>query len=163
MPTENDPERWARLRFAIIGHLLAAPPPRGELRQALEALAAKPWTHPVHGTAVQFSMATLERWYYAARRANDPVATLRRRPREDAGRFRGLSAALIHALEAQYSNHTGWTAQLHYDNLCAQAQEDASLQPVCAYEDSCRCWLSARGFSALAGNITNSTGSEAEV
>ena len=53
MSTENDPDRWARLRFAIIGHLLAAPPPRGELRAALEALAAKTWTHPVHGGAMQ--------------------------------------------------------------------------------------------------------------
>ena len=145
MPTENDPDCWARLRFAIIGHLLAAPPPRGELHQALEALAAKAWTHPVQGTAVQFSVATLERWYYAARRAGDPVATLRRRPREDAGHFRGLSAALIQSLESQYRLHTGWTAQLHYDNLCALAQEDVSLQPMPSYA-TVRRYLKARGW-----------------
>ena len=40
-------DRWARLRFAIIGPLLAAPPAKGELRQALEALAKKRWKHPV--------------------------------------------------------------------------------------------------------------------
>lgn len=67
MPTFDDPDRWARLRFAIIGPLLAAPPPRGTLRGALEALAQKNWRHPVNGTAVRFSFATLERWYYAAR------------------------------------------------------------------------------------------------
>lgn len=145
MPTENDPERWARLRFAIIGHLLAAPPVRGELRPTLETLAAKTWSHPVHGTAVQFSVATLERWYYAARQAADPVATLRRRAREDAGRFRGLSAPLIQALETQYRVHTGWTAQLHYDNLQALAQEDASLQPVPSYA-TVRRYLKARGW-----------------
>ena len=145
MPIENDPERWARLRFAIIGHLLAAPPPRGQLRQTLEALAAKTWTHPVNGTAVQFSVPTLERWYYAARLASDPVATLRRRVREDAGRFRGLSAALIQALAEQYGNHTGWTAQLHYDNLCAQARDDLSLQPIPSYA-TVRRYLKARGW-----------------
>jgi len=67
MPTKEDPDRWARLRFAIIGPLLAAPPPRGTLRGELEALAQKNWRHPVNGTAVRFSFATLERWYYAAR------------------------------------------------------------------------------------------------
>jgi len=73
MPKEEDLDRWARLRFAIIGPLLAAPPKAGALRQALQALASKSWTHPVNGTAVNFSFATVERWYYAARQATDPV------------------------------------------------------------------------------------------
>ena len=34
-------DRWARLRFAIIGPLLAAPPVAGELHEALTVLAAK--------------------------------------------------------------------------------------------------------------------------
>lgn len=33
-------ERWANLRHAIVGALLAAPPKRGALRAELEALAA---------------------------------------------------------------------------------------------------------------------------
>jgi len=43
MPTKEDPDRWARLRFAIIGPLLAAPPPMGTLRGELEALTQKNW------------------------------------------------------------------------------------------------------------------------
>ncbi len=46
MPTPIDVphrERWARLRFAIIGPLLAAPPSDGDLQAALAALAAKTW------------------------------------------------------------------------------------------------------------------------
>jgi hypothetical protein len=39
-------DRWARLRFAIIGPLLAAPPAAGELHDPLNALAAKAWRHP---------------------------------------------------------------------------------------------------------------------
>lgn len=85
-PNADDPERWARLRFAIIGPLLAAPPARGELQQALRALASKPWRHPVTGVAIHFSVPTLERWFYAARGSADPVSALRRRRRADAGR-----------------------------------------------------------------------------
>ena len=39
----QDRDRWARLRFSIIGPLLAAPAERGELRAALVALSAKTW------------------------------------------------------------------------------------------------------------------------
>ena len=62
----DDPDRWARLRFAIIGPLLAAPSARGELQRALRELAAKSWRHPVTGVAIRFSVPTLERWFYAA-------------------------------------------------------------------------------------------------
>ncbi len=41
-------DRWARLRFAIIGPLLAAPPAAGELHEELTVLAAKTWRHPFH-------------------------------------------------------------------------------------------------------------------
>lgn len=117
MPTKEDPDRWVRLRFTIIGQLLAVPPLRGRLRGELAALAQKNWCHPVNGTAVRFSFATLERWYYAARHAQDPVIALRRHVRDDAGAFRQLSAALIQALTTQYRAHPGWIVQLHYDNL----------------------------------------------
>ena len=98
MPAKEDPDRWARLRFTIIGQLVAAPPLRGKLGGELKALAQKSWRHPVNGTAIRFSFPTLERWYYAARHAKDPVAALRRHVRDDAGAFRQLSAALIQAL-----------------------------------------------------------------
>ena len=32
---------WARFRFSVVGSLLAAPPARGELKRAIESLAAK--------------------------------------------------------------------------------------------------------------------------
>jgi hypothetical protein len=34
-------ERWANLRFSVVGHLLAAPPRRGDLQRELERLADK--------------------------------------------------------------------------------------------------------------------------
>ena len=71
-------ERWAQFRFAVVGALLAAPPPRGQLRAELERLAARTWKHPVSGEPKQFAVSTIESWYLAARAApQDPVAVLR--------------------------------------------------------------------------------------
>ena len=80
----SEHERWARLRFALVGPLLVAPPDAGELRAALQALAARTWRHPVSGEPVHFGFSTLERWYYAAKRADvDPLAALRSRRRAE--------------------------------------------------------------------------------
>lgn len=146
-PTQDpqDLDRWARLRFAIIGPLLAAPPPSGELRQALRTLALKHWNHPVTNLPVQFSFATLERWYYAARTAHDPVSVLRRRRRTDAGRTRKLPVRLIQALREQYQAHPSWTVQLHYENLAAQAAEDESLGSLPSY-GTLRRYMKAQGL-----------------
>jgi transposase InsO family protein len=141
----DDPDRWARLRFAIIGPLLAAPPARGELQQALRELAAKSWRHPVTGVAVQFSVPTVERWFYAARSSPDPVSALRRQRRADAGRGRCLSTPQIQALRRQYQDHTGWTVQLHYDNLVALACEQPELAPMPSYA-TVRRFMKARGW-----------------
>jgi transposase InsO family protein len=116
-PSQRD--RWARLRFLIIGPLLAAPPDAGKLHSALALLAAKTWRHPATGLDVTFGLSSLQRWYYAARKAADPVAALKNRLRGDIARFPSLSQTVIDALVMQYREHAGWTAQLHFDNLCA--------------------------------------------
>ena len=121
MTTGNDPrhrDRWARLRFSIIGPLFAAPPQPGALQAALAALAERDWRHPVTGVPVRFGVSTLERWYYAARAAADPVAALRNR-RRPKGHFIALTPVVIETLVQQYREHPGWTAQLHFDNLYA--------------------------------------------
>lgn len=110
--TPTDPQkrdRWARLRFSIIGPLLAAPPAPRELHAELVQLAAKTWRHPLSGLDVAFGVSTLERWYYAARRANDPVAALKDRLRGDIGRFPSLTSPVIETLTTQYREHPGWT------------------------------------------------------
>jgi putative transposase len=136
-------DRWARLRFSIIGPLLAAPPPAGELQAALKALAAKSWRHPLTDTQIGFGVSTLERWYYAAKSAADPVAALRNRLRDDLGRFPSLSPQAIEVLGAQYREHPGWTMQLHADNLrVALAGSDA---PVPSYP-TIRRYLTAQGM-----------------
>jgi hypothetical protein len=103
-------DRWARLRFSVIGALMASPPEPGRLRDALLVLAAKTWRHPDSGLDVRFGVSTLERWYYAARRSDDPLVALRDRLRGDEGRFPSMSEQAIAALTAQYREHSGWTA-----------------------------------------------------
>jgi putative transposase len=123
-PTDpNTRDRWARLRFSIIGYLLAAPPAPKMLYAALQVLAAKSWRHPVSGLDICFAASTLERWYYTARRANDPVAALKDRLRGDVSRFPSLTPLAIDTLTLQYREHPGWTMQLHFDNLRAALKD----------------------------------------
>lgn len=140
-PLQRD--RWARLRFAIIGPLLAAPPAAGGLQPALIALSAKSWRHPLSGCDVRFGASTLERWYYAARSAADPVAALRNRLRGDVGRFPSLAPRTIEMLAAQYREHPGWTMQLHSDNL--RVALEGSDTPLPSYP-TIRRYLKAKGM-----------------
>lgn len=130
---ESNHGKWARFRFSVVGPLLAAPPARGELRPELERLATKTWRHPISGAPVVFAVSTIERWYYQARRASDPVGALRRRVRKDAGQQRALSQALRSALRAQHAAYRSWSYQLHYDNLRALAEGDPPLGEVPSY------------------------------
>jgi putative transposase len=134
-PSDDTPARvrWARLRFQIIGTLLASPPEEGELRLRLTELAARPWAHPTTGEVVRFSFKTIERWFYAARGATDPIAVLARRVPSHAGTHPRISDALAEALARLYAEHPRWTFQLHYDNLAALAREDPRLAPMPCY------------------------------
>jgi putative transposase len=146
MNQEKDPERWARLRFSIVGPLLAAPPAAGELRRELQRLSVKTWRHPLTGAPVRFGFATIERWYYVARNARrDPVGELRRRPRQDAGKPRRFSGPLRERLHAQYQAHPSWSCRLHADNLAVLVAEDASLGPMPSYA-TVRRYLKAQGL-----------------
>jgi transposase InsO family protein len=115
----KDRERWARLRFAIIGPLLAAPPANGDLQTALKELSRRTWQHPITGAPITFGTSTLERWYYITKRAADPVASLKNQPRQKTGHASLLAPQVIEAIDAQYRAHPSWSVLLHYDNLKA--------------------------------------------
>jgi hypothetical protein len=104
-------DRWARLRFSIIGPLLAAPPAAGELRTALASIAAKAWRHPTTGLDVRFGTSTLERWYYAARRAVDPVAVY---PLRRGEQLMGLQYFALHHHRLLGSRWLSRTRQEHW-------------------------------------------------
>src|SRR5215467_2337619 len=110
-----DRDRWARLRFAIIGPLLAAPPPKGELQALLRALSARTWQHPLSGQPIRFGVSTLERWYLTARRAKlDPVTALRTRIKL------GPACRQVPALQGRHPEPDRLAAErMHYDNLQA--------------------------------------------
>jgi putative transposase len=139
-------DRWAHVRFAVIGALLAAPPKKGELQAAITALAAREWQHPIRGEPVRFAFSTLERWYYHARQAvTDPVSRLRRRVRRDAGQQPSIGERLRHAVRAQYEAHRSWSYQLHVDNLRVLVEADATLGPLPSYT-TMRRYMQAQGL-----------------
>jgi len=141
----STPTLWARFRFSVVGAMLSSPPAHGELKAALQSLAAKTWTHPVSGRDVQFSAVTIARWYYTARgEKDDPVGALRRAVRKDCGRV-SLPAALAEQLFRQYGDYEHWTYQLHYDNLAARVKADPSLGPLRSYS-TVRRYMQAHGL-----------------
>ena len=149
MGSGDDPrsrDRWARLRFAIIGPLLAAPPAPGDLQAALSALADRTWRHPLTGLDVRFGASTIERWFYAARAAADPVTVLRNQVRRDTGRFPSVCQEAQEALRAQHAAHPGWTAQLHHGNLRATPAATDPGAPCPSYA-SVRRYLKAQGLT----------------
>ena len=131
--------RWARLRFSIIGPLLASPPEPGELAGRIDELASKSWKHPTTGEAIRFSAKTIERMYYAARERGGPAP----RARAQGAQARGhaserLGGARGGARRSQYREHPRWSYQLHHDNLAVLVKEDPSLGPMAGYATVCR-------------------------
>ncbi len=140
-------ERWAHFRFSVIGQLLAAPPPKGELAGALAGLSKRIWRHPTTDQPTRFGFSTIERWYYRAlKERSDPVGSLRRKLRADAGQQPAMSNAVRQAVLAQYAAHKSWSAQLHHDNLVALAESKSDLKPIPSYA-TLRRFLKANGLA----------------
>jgi putative transposase len=145
-PISRSSEQWARLRFSVVGPLLAAPPERGQLQAQLEKLSAQKWLHPISGQWVQFGLSTIERWYYTALEAKlDPVAALRRKTRSDQGQHPALSASLRESLLTQYRQHPSWSYQLHTDNLAVLVAQTPQLGPAPSYASVLR-FMKAQGL-----------------
>jgi len=149
MPTLTDAQthqaKWARFRFLIIGLLLSAPPAKGELNQRLNELARKQWSHPITGEPVFFSLSTLERWYYQARKASDPVKALRTKRRCDAEKSKQINTSLKCLIQQQYRDHPRWSYQLHTDNLAVQVDQSDELGSMPSYSTINR-YMKAKGF-----------------
>jgi transposase InsO family protein len=142
----SDHLAWAYLRFSVVGPLLSAPPPRGQLKATIEALAEKSWRHPVTGDPLRIASSTIERWYYQARGARqDPVGVLRRRVRKDAGTNSALNQRFAAKLLDQYRTYKHWSVKLHCDNLRVLVEEDPSLRPMPSYSCVLR-FMRARGL-----------------
>jgi putative transposase len=125
--------RWAELRFSIIGTLLSSPAEPGELAERLLELAERQYTHPSSGEPVRFGVSTIERWYYQARAAQQPIVALERKVPKHAGSHPSVSGLLASAIAAQHAQHPSWSYQLHYDNLSALVSQTPSLGPLPSY------------------------------
>lgn len=137
-------QRWAVFRLGVISRLLSAPPPRGELRAALDALAEETWDHPITGAPRRFSRSTIERWLRRARAApGDPLGALRQPVRSDEGGHPSVREAHRRYLRASHAKHPRWSYQLHYDNLVSAAEEDDTLVPLPSYSSARRYMRSA--------------------
>lgn len=154
--------RWARFRFSVVGSLLAAPPPRGGLCSAVEALASRTWSHPITGMPTRFGFSTIERWYLVARKTDaDPVGALRRKVRRDAGSHPSIGAGLEKAIHEQHAAHHGWSYKLHYDNLGAQVRLASLSGPLPSYS-TIRRFMRSKGLRRAKGRRTPRTaGAEA--
>ena len=138
---------------------MAAPPDLGELRAAIEQLAARTWQHPSTGEPVRFGFSTIERWYYRAlKERSDPVGVLRRKRRADAGQQVAVSDAVRQAVFAQYAAHKSWSVQLHHDNLVALAETTPALKPV---PPQPRCAASCRSTVSASGDVSRRAGQKA--
>lgn len=138
--------RWARLRFQIIGPLLASPPEVGELAARLDELSALTYVHPTTGARVHFARPTIERWYYTAKNeSKDPLRVLERKVHARAGMHPTMSARLIEAIGAQHKAHPRWSYQLQHDNLVAWAKTEPSIGRVPSYT-TLRRYMKGRGL-----------------
>jgi putative transposase len=143
-------QRWAQFRFAVIGELLSSPPPKGQLQEAIERLSQQTYQHPIDADRwISLGASTIERWYYKAKGAADPIAALGRKIRNDAGIRWSMSQTLFAALKSQYENHRRWNVQLHHDNLKALVKTQPHLGPMVSYKTVLRCmrengWLQVR-------------------
>jgi putative transposase len=150
-------DRWARFRFSVIGPLLAAPPAKGQLRPELARLASTLYTHPISGDKFHCGVSTLERWYYATRDAQDPVAVLKTKLRSDAGSHPSLSFELRELLQGQHRLHPGWSYRLHYDNLCVQAKNAVAQGQRLASYAAVRRWMKSQGLLRRTGTVPPQT------
>jgi transposase InsO family protein len=86
---QDHAEAIALFRSEIIGALTRRELDRGELAQALSELSQQRFRPPAAKSTKTYSVATLERWYYAYKSGG--LEALRPSPRSDRGRCRDLT------------------------------------------------------------------------
>lgn len=136
---------WGQLRFSVIGPLLTSPPEKGRLGESIRLLATRRYRHPFKDEWVSFGASTIERWYYRARKSEDPIGALGRHVRSDNGDNRALSEQLLSELATQYKLYPHWSYQLHRDNLAALVEENPGLGKAPSYS-SVRRRMKERGW-----------------
>jgi transposase InsO family protein len=121
--TPVDPaEAIALYRSEIVGALVRRDLARGELAEALTELSQKRFRAPRSHGARTYSVATLERWYYAYK--SEGLPGLRPERRKDRGRGRELSAEQRTLLLAIREEHPSASVPLILETLVAEGRLD---------------------------------------
>ncbi len=143
---KSSSELWAEFRFGVVGGLLSSPPAAGGLQAAIKALAAQSWQHPISGKQAQYGVATIERWYYRAKRERgSAVEALRRKTRADVGATRVVDDAVKSVLREHHREHPSWSYKLHADNL-ASAIVARALSAAVPSGATVRRWMQSAGL-----------------
>jgi len=132
-PQQAGHRKWAEFRFSIIGHLLAAPPEIGEIKRCMDELASRTWRHPITGEPMRVGASTIERWFYRARKRQDPVDILKRKVRTDRGKMPAMDEQRSILVNKQYREHPSWSYQLHTDNFLVMLKEQDPAQALPSY------------------------------
>jgi transposase InsO family protein len=116
-------EAVALFRSEIVGALTRRELDRGELSQALTELSQQRFRPPGANATKAYSVATLERWYYAYKAGN--LEALRPAPRSDRGRCRELTEAQRKLLAAIREEHPSSSVPVILSTLVAEGRLQA--------------------------------------
>lgn len=116
-------EAVALFRSELVGALTRRELDRGELSQALAELSQKRFRPPGAKATKAYSVATLERWYYAYKSGN--LEALRPAPRSDRGRCRELTEAQRKLLAAIREEHPSASVPVILRTLIAEGRLEA--------------------------------------
>jgi len=115
-------EAIALFRSEIIGALTRRELDRGELAQALAELSEQRFRPPEAKSTKSYSIATLERWYYAYKSGG--LEALVPSPRSDRGRCRDLSPEQRELLSAIREEHPSASVPVILRTLVAEGRLD---------------------------------------
>ena len=115
-------EAIALYRSEIVGALTRRELDRGELAQALAELSEKRFRPPESKSTKAYSVATLERWYYAYKSGG--LEALRPSPRSDRGRCRDLTPEQRKLLAAIREEHPSASVPVILRTLVAEGRLD---------------------------------------
>lgn len=155
---KNGISTWGQLRFSIIGGLLASPPPKGELQEALKELACQTYVHPIKDIPITFGFSTIERWYYRAQQSEDPVAALSRKVRCDADQCKAICSILSLQLHRQYKAYSHWSYKLHADNLAAWVELEKPESVTIPSYSTVRRYMKRHGWNKKRSRKTMTKG-----
>jgi putative transposase len=122
----NHAERVAIFRHGVIGALVAQQFAHGELREELRRLSQVCYRAPDAACTRRFSVATLERWYYACKKRGP--SALEPAPRADKGHGRCFDAEVRELLCDIRREHPSASVPLILDTLIEEGRLDANAR-----------------------------------